>query len=102
MGMMVVFGIAAVIIISLVVIAAVSQVVENRFNQEQLHDDAEKPKRDRLILTEDGELLEIVDSGWEEDEKPKRVYELRDTVDRVQRLEDGYLSGEREVKRKSR
>jgi Na+-transporting methylmalonyl-CoA/oxaloacetate decarboxylase gamma subunit len=62
MGLMMVLGIAAVIIMSLVVIAAVSRVAASRFSHEPLPDDNEKPKRSRLILSDDGELLEIADS----------------------------------------
>lgn len=81
MGFMMVFGIAAVIIMSLVVIAAVSRVAASRFNHEPLPDDIEKPKHNRLILSDDGELLEIVDSDWDRDEQPKRWHELRDTAE---------------------
>jgi Na+-transporting methylmalonyl-CoA/oxaloacetate decarboxylase gamma subunit len=90
MGFMMVLGIAAVIIISLVLIAAVSQVAGSRFNHEPLSDAAEKPKRDRLILSDDGELLEIVDSDWKGDEKSIER-KLHDTAD------NGILSDESTV-----
>lgn len=34
----------------------------------------EKRKHDRLVLSEDGELLEIIEDGQELDDKPKRKY----------------------------
>jgi hypothetical protein len=38
--------------------------------REQLY--GEKPKRSRLVIAEDGELMEVVEDAWEADEKPKR------------------------------
>lgn len=33
---------------------------------------AEKPKRSRLVIADDGELMEVVEDNWEAEEKPKR------------------------------
>ncbi len=75
MGLMMALGIAALMVVSVFVIAAVSRAARGRLNQEPLDDDAEKPKRERLILTDNGELLEMADSEAEMDEKPKRGHQ---------------------------
>ncbi len=72
MGLMMVLGIAALLVISIFVITAVSRVARGRLSQEPLDDGVEKPKRNRLILSDDGELLEIADGEGEMAEKPKR------------------------------
>jgi uncharacterized membrane protein len=69
MGWVMVLGIVLAFIVILLVIAVISRAAGGSFNREQLHDDTEKPKREQLMLTDDGELLEIVDSDWDDDEK---------------------------------
>ncbi len=72
MGLMMVFAIVVLLVISTVGMAAVSWVARGGINQWPGYDGAEKPKRDRLILSDDGELREITDYEGETDEKPKR------------------------------
>jgi hypothetical protein len=48
--------------------AAIQREVERE--RERLYD--EKPKRSRLVIAEDGELMEVVEESWAEDDKPKR------------------------------
>jgi len=74
-GLPMALGIAVMIVIGVFLTTAVARVAGDMLNREPLHSDAEKPKRDHLILSEDGELLEIADSEREVDEKPKRGYQ---------------------------
>jgi uncharacterized membrane protein len=85
MGLMMILGVAAMIVVGIFVVVAVSRVARGRINHELLNDGTEKPKRDRLILSDDGELLEIVASEWEMDEKPKRGSQKNETSSRRQR-----------------
>jgi hypothetical protein len=48
--------------------AAIQREIERE--REQMY--VEKPKRSRLVIAEDGELMEVVEDAWEADEKPKR------------------------------
>ena len=67
--------VAIVIVLGIFVIVVVSRVGGVKIKLEPLDDQAEKPKRDRAILTEDGELLEIVDSEDETREQPQQDHE---------------------------
>jgi uncharacterized membrane protein len=101
MGWMMVLGIVLAVIVILLVIAAISRVAGGRLSHRPPDDAAEKPKRDRLMLTDDGELLEIVDSDWDDDEKSIER-ELPDALDHDLWLEDEHLTEASEVERKSR
>ena len=67
--------VATVIVLTILVIVVVSRLGGVKINLEPLEDDAEKPKRDRLILTEDGELMEIVDSDEETPQRSQQDHE---------------------------
>lgn len=79
MGLVMVLGIAAVIAVCIVVVVAVSCASGDKLNRASVPYADEKPKRDRLMLSKDGELLEIVDNEWARSEKPKRVHEGKET-----------------------
>jgi predicted lipid-binding transport protein (Tim44 family) len=72
MGLIMVLGITVLIMISSFVIAAISRVARSRLNQEPWSDDAQKAKRDRLILSDDGELLAFADGEGAMTETAKR------------------------------
>jgi uncharacterized membrane protein len=67
--------VAIVIVLGILVIVVVSRVGGVKIKLEPLDEHDEKPKRGRAILTEDGELLEIVDSEDETREQPKQDHQ---------------------------
>ncbi len=72
MVLMMTLGIAVIIIMSIFATAAVSRIAKGKLDHDPLYNVTEKPKRGRLMLSDDGELLEIGDDEWEMGEKPKR------------------------------
>ncbi len=53
-------------------ITAREQAIQREIEREREQLYGEKPKRSRLVIAEDGELMEVVEDAWEADEKPKR------------------------------